>query len=283
MQDQGWISLHRKIRENVIYPHNREFTKFEAWVDLIMRANYEDKDVFIGNQIVSIKRGQFVTSEDKLAKDFCWSRHKLRDFLSSLQNGKMLGQKKDTMKTIITIVNYDTYQSEQIKKGQQKDNGRTTEGQRKDTENNNNNINKQKDNKGEPFEVSKKNAVDPNEHKENFSEFLSMESDESTKLAEEIWKISKGQIDSRDIMKWLPERLTRTSREFILNVLKSFLANGGGTGSNFKGYLDVAIGRDSRKHYETTQKPQKETHKQFIERYNREKAEREARISGGGK
>lgn len=143
MGNKGWISLHRKIEDNWLYPtvEDRTFSKFEAWVDILLMVNHEDRKVMLGRDLIEVKKGQRITSLRKLARRWKWSRNKVSSFLELLDQDNMIELKKDTKKTVITVVNYEVYQNDDVgkrtAKGQQKD----TKGTRKDTNNNDNNDN----------------------------------------------------------------------------------------------------------------------------------------------
>jgi len=125
--DNGWIKVNRKLLDHKMW-NTKPFSKGQAWMELILLANYEDKEVLIGNQIIEIKRGQFITSILKLSKRWGWSRHKISDFFLVLKQDAMSDIKRTTKYALITIVNYDLYQSLEC----EKDNKRTTKGQQKD-------------------------------------------------------------------------------------------------------------------------------------------------------
>ncbi|AVO22608.1 DnaD domain protein [Aeribacillus composti] len=107
---QGWIKLHRKIQEHWLYQDKRKFSRFEAWVDLLLMVNHDDSKVVLGNEIIEVKRGQRITSIRQLCEKWGWSNTKVTQFLKLLQNDGMIEVKSDTKKTIITVVNYDFYQ-----------------------------------------------------------------------------------------------------------------------------------------------------------------------------
>jgi len=90
---------------------NRERTKLEAWIDLLFLANFQDNELLIGYQTIPIKRGQFLTSEVKLAERWNWSRGKVRRYLQYLEDEKMLIKNSTTAYTTLTIVKYEDYQS----------------------------------------------------------------------------------------------------------------------------------------------------------------------------
>lgn len=113
MAEEGWIKLYRQIQYNVFWPHNRPYTKLEAWLYLLLRANHADNRDFFDIGPVEIKRGQFITSEVKLAEKWKWDRGTVRRFLKILQNDEQMIIKTATSKyTVITIVNYEKYQSD---------------------------------------------------------------------------------------------------------------------------------------------------------------------------
>lgn len=137
----GWISLHRKIRDNGLYPKNREFTKFEAWIDLLLIVNHTENDCLIGNEIYKCKRGQSVRSIETYQKLWNWTRQQVRSFLKLLQNNSMIELKTTTKTTILTICNYDKYQIQQPTNNQQITNEQPTNNQQITINNNDNNDN----------------------------------------------------------------------------------------------------------------------------------------------
>lgn len=116
MGNQGWIKLHRKIQNHWLYQEKRKFSKFEAWIDLLMMVNHEDAKVVLGNEIIEVKRGQRITSIRQLCEKWGWSNTKVTQFLKLLQNDGMVAVKSDSKKTLITINNYEFYQGEDDRK-----------------------------------------------------------------------------------------------------------------------------------------------------------------------
>lgn len=130
----GWIKLHRKIRDHWLYQERRQFSRFEAWIDLLMRANYTPKKILLGNELIDVDRGQFVTSIRKLIDAWNWSNTKVYAFLDLLQGDGMIDYESDTKKTVITIVNYSIYHDSEDEETTQKRNENETKAKRKHTE-----------------------------------------------------------------------------------------------------------------------------------------------------
>ncbi|KSA70674.1 DnaD domain protein [Staphylococcus aureus] len=117
----GWISIDRSIQNHWLFKEKRTFSKFEAWIYLLMEANHSKAKVPIGNQIVTVERGQRLTSILTLSDLFNWSRFKVKTFLDLLESDGMLEVKTTSKYTLIIIVNYDFYQSEQGRNQHQND------------------------------------------------------------------------------------------------------------------------------------------------------------------
>jgi len=111
---QGWICIHRKIRECFIW-NEEPYDKAHAWIDLLLRANHSNKKIMVNGHIKVITRGQLHTSISSLAEQWKWSRNKVYRFLDVLKTEQMItieSSKGGTSNgTTITIVNYSNYQN----------------------------------------------------------------------------------------------------------------------------------------------------------------------------
>ena len=134
MSDNGWISLHRKILEHPFYKEKRKFSKLEAWIDLLLQANHKDNKFILGNEMVEVEKGSFITSELKLMERWGWGKSKLRTFLKMLEDDNMIVKKTDRKKTTITICNYCVYQGSDFKNRPPADREQTTSRPRADRE-----------------------------------------------------------------------------------------------------------------------------------------------------
>ena len=141
MSSRGWISLHRRVQDHWLFTERRTFSKFEAWIDLLMMVNHEDKEVILGNELITITRGSGVTSIRKLCSRWGWSNRKVVNFLNLLKTDGMIQRKSDTKKTVITIENYNNYQGKEIQKATRERHESDTRATRKHTNNNDNNYN----------------------------------------------------------------------------------------------------------------------------------------------
>ncbi|MEH7340859.1 Replication protein O [Priestia megaterium] len=124
---QGWIKLHRQIQDHWLYKEKRIFSKYEAWIDLLMMASHKDTKFIHGNELIELEKGSFVTSEIKLMERWKWGKSKLRSFLGILEKDGMIIKKSDCKKTIITICKYWFYHDSETANRPQTDYEQTTE------------------------------------------------------------------------------------------------------------------------------------------------------------
>nr|DAJ64973.1 MAG TPA: replisome organizer [Caudoviricetes sp.] len=107
--ENSWIRLHRKLMDDPLY-FAEPFTKMQAWIDLLLLANFADRVTFIRGNRVTIKRGQVAYSREWFSGRWRWSRGRVERFLSMLENDRKIVQRKSHIISIVTIVNYDFYQ-----------------------------------------------------------------------------------------------------------------------------------------------------------------------------
>lgn len=114
---KGWIKLHRQLQECPIW-YGERFSKGQAWVDLLLLANHRDKKILFNGEMVTIKRGQYLTSMVKLAEKWGWNRKTVSSYLKVLEDEHMITKVTDNSKTLITIENYEIYQGIDDEDGQ---------------------------------------------------------------------------------------------------------------------------------------------------------------------
>jgi hypothetical protein len=112
-KDSGWVKLHRTSFNNSLY-FSEPFTKWQAWCDLILLANYKEGVLLKRGIRVTVPRGSTGWSIDDLSKRWKWSRNKCEHFMQYLegQTVKQIVRQKTNITTLISIVNYDFYQNE---------------------------------------------------------------------------------------------------------------------------------------------------------------------------
>lgn len=109
-KNRGYISVWRDIQDNDLWT-SEPFSKGQAWIDLLLMANHEEKTVILGNEVIKAEVGSVITSELKLMNRWSWGKEKLRNFLKLLEKLEMIERRADHKKTYILITNYTKYQT----------------------------------------------------------------------------------------------------------------------------------------------------------------------------
>jgi hypothetical protein len=111
MTKQGFIMLHRTIQKHWIYEEKRKFSKYEAWLDMLMMVNYKDNKILQDGKLVEVKRGERITSIRQLMERWEWSNTKVVNFLNLLSQDEMISYEiTPKKKTLIKILKYHEYQ-----------------------------------------------------------------------------------------------------------------------------------------------------------------------------
>lgn len=109
-KSKGYILTWRSDLDDLLY-FSEPFSKYAAWLDLNILANYEEKSFLLGNELVHAEIGSVITSELKLMKRWRWSKEKVRNFLKLLESMDYIERRPDHKKTIIIIKDYSEYQT----------------------------------------------------------------------------------------------------------------------------------------------------------------------------
>lgn len=166
---EGWISLYRKIQEHWLWTKKRKFSQFEAWVYILFKANHKETKIMVNEELITISKGSFITSEVKLSKDWCWNRSTVRNFLLTLEKDKMITKNATSKYTSISVENWEFYQNGQHQNQQQNNINATSKQHQNNTDNNVNNINNE-------------NKKKEQEEKIHFAEFVTMTNAEYERL-----------------------------------------------------------------------------------------------------
>jgi len=200
MDIEGYIKLYRSVWHNSVW-QEKPFSLGQAWIDLLLAANHEDKKILFDGNLIDVKRGSTVTSIRKLCDRWGWSNTKVVKFLTLLKNENMIAFFSDKKKTAITIVNYSLYQDANDTETSQKRHRNDTETSLKHT------------NKNEKNEKNEKNI--------SSSLYMTM----AEKLQALIKENNPGAKTPTDLLKWAEEfekmeRIDKRSPEQIYTVME---------------------------------------------------------------
>ncbi len=165
MKLSNYIPISRDLFNHQLWLEDRVYSKFEAWLDLIQMARFEDTKKYIGNNVIEIKRGQIHATYRFLANRCGWSTKKVGGYFELLITEKMVKKETEekTGQTLITICNYDKYNAKinseetdeetaRKQQGNEKETRRKREGNEKETKSNKDNIENNEKNEKESKE-----------------------------------------------------------------------------------------------------------------------------------
>jgi hypothetical protein len=114
----GFVLVYRGLLNQ---PYFVDSKTIHLMIYLLLRANYQCKDVFIRGQIIKVKRGQLIFGRKKTSKETGLSEREIRTRLQFLRNVGFLTSKTTNRFSIITICNYNHYQTPFPRNDQQSD------------------------------------------------------------------------------------------------------------------------------------------------------------------
>lgn len=111
----GYIKLHRKIMDSAVWS---DPYYLKLWMYCLMKATHKEREVILGNQVITLKPGQFITGRNSLAEDLnkemkpkqrlaekTWYR-----YMENLERWQMLTIKKTNKYSVISILKWNEYQ-----------------------------------------------------------------------------------------------------------------------------------------------------------------------------
>ena len=154
MSKQGYIKLYRQITDTPVWADS---DKLKLWLMCLMKATHDEKTQVVGNQIIELKAGQFITGRSALSDEFNRDVKKDRRvdgltlfrWLSLFEKMEMLNIKKTNKYSLVTVLNWDKYQGQRTSNEQQLNNKRTSNEQQLDTNKNDKNVKNVKNEKKE--------------------------------------------------------------------------------------------------------------------------------------
>ncbi|RKD22575.1 hypothetical protein BEP19_09955 [Ammoniphilus oxalaticus] len=222
--EKGWIKLHRKIQGDPVWqdPHY-----LKLWVHCLLQATHSDHKYLVGNEVIDLQPGQFITGRISLSEELNKGtppKKKLSEstwwrYLENLETWGMLNIKSNNKYSVVTLVKWGFYQGDdkdsEHTDEQQLNSKRTSNEQQLNTNKNEKNV---KNEKNEKKDI-KTNANETSNSPKNISSIDEIK----TFVDFQINALPSG-VSRKILIKYLDcIRLTRSTCRISENVLSNHI------------------------------------------------------------
>jgi len=105
---EGWIKIYRKIIDSKVWDNP---VGLKIWLWCLIKANHKECDVVLNRKSIHLNRGQFVFGRMSASEELRQSPSTVRNWILFLKQDSCLDIKPSNKYSIITVINYDEYQS----------------------------------------------------------------------------------------------------------------------------------------------------------------------------
>ena len=126
----GYIKLYRKFKENIFYKNSEAV---HLWLHLLFSASFEDNVFYYKNTKIERKKGQLITGRKKLSQETGIGESTVFRLLKLFESEHLIEQQTSSRNRLISIINWNTYQSDEQPNKRQVNNNRTTTEQQVNT------------------------------------------------------------------------------------------------------------------------------------------------------
>lgn len=145
MADNGFIKLYRKTLENPVVCKDSEH--IAIWIYLLLQATHKGYETMFEGKVIELKPGQLITGRKVISQFVTTSDSKVQRVLKTFEIAQQIEQQTTPRNRLITILNWQEYQSSEQQTEQQVNNKRTTSEQQLNTNKNVKNDKKVKNDK----------------------------------------------------------------------------------------------------------------------------------------
>ena len=107
--NRGYIKVWRKLEDSGLLQLPKTLALF---MFLLMNATHKDKKMGTPTGVIELKRGQYISGRQELARKLKQSEQEIRTSLSRLENMEIITIKSTSKFSIYTIENYGIYQDD---------------------------------------------------------------------------------------------------------------------------------------------------------------------------
>ena len=111
MEDKSYIKLFRKIIKSPIWDNEKAL---KIWIWCLLKATHIERDQLVGQQIIHLKKGQFVTGRESASNDLSMPGRTIYDYLKLLEKLHMISINSNNKFSVISVEKWEDYQIEEL-------------------------------------------------------------------------------------------------------------------------------------------------------------------------
>ncbi len=109
----GYIKLHRKLLDSDTFKNEK---LLKIWIWILLKANHKENTFLLGRQKMTVSPGEFVMGLNSATDDLNLAKSTIHYWINYLEHINKVKLKKTNKYTIITILNWSTYQEVELQK-----------------------------------------------------------------------------------------------------------------------------------------------------------------------
>lgn len=117
---EGWIKLYRNILEHPVFKSSDD-KLFKTFIYCLLRAVHKETQIFFSGRLIDLKPGEFIIGREQAAQDLGFGGKTFDRKVDSLRKMQILSRRTTNKFSIISILNWETYQGNNSKDDQQLD------------------------------------------------------------------------------------------------------------------------------------------------------------------
>jgi hypothetical protein len=130
---EGYIKLHRKLLDSSTFD-NPNLLKVFVWC--LLKASHQDRDQVVGLQHILLSPGQFIYGRVKAGEELHMNPSSVYKYIQFLKSAGNLNIKSNNKFSVVSVANWELYQSESEESNIKSNNKVTTKEQQSNTNKN---------------------------------------------------------------------------------------------------------------------------------------------------
>lgn len=148
MSDTGYVKLYRKMLDNPVVCKDADHVA--VWIYLLLSATWQQYEVMFEGKTITLEPGQLVTGRLAIGVHNKINEYKVQRILKRFENEQLIAQQTTPRNRLISVLNWNQYQSTAQQDEQQAHNNCTTSAQQSaHKQEDNKNIKNKRNNKSE--------------------------------------------------------------------------------------------------------------------------------------